>query len=276
VGIEEIAAGLRCDSAGYWATPATAAVSYPEDGHDFCLSVEESSFWFAHRNRAILAALDRFPPGSGPLLDVGAGNGFVAAALIKAGIRVVPIEPSPVGAANAVKRGLDPVVCGSLPDAAFRERSAGGIGLFDVLEHVDDDRAFLASLRPYLTPDGRLYLTTPAYRLLWSDDDVAAGHYRRYSLSRLDKVLAAAGFRVEYSTYFFSWLPLPALLLRGIPSLVRRITKRPFVVSRTEHTVGGGTARRIAAASFAFELGLIARGRRVPLGTSCLVVARSA
>lgn len=42
---------------GIWANPVGVEVSYPSDGHDRCLGVEESSFWFQHRNRCILAAV---------------------------------------------------------------------------------------------------------------------------------------------------------------------------------------------------------------------------
>jgi hypothetical protein len=34
-------------------------------GSGFCFDVEDRSFWFAHRNKAIIAAVRRFPPGSG-------------------------------------------------------------------------------------------------------------------------------------------------------------------------------------------------------------------
>lgn len=48
-------------------------ISYPEGGHAVCREVEDSSFWFAHRNRCIVAAVERMPP-CGPILDIGGGG----------------------------------------------------------------------------------------------------------------------------------------------------------------------------------------------------------
>lgn len=270
--LSELTSGLRLDPEGYWIAGGSNDVSYPDTGNDFCLSVEDHSFWFAHRNRAILAAVRHYPPAGGPILDVGAGNGFVTAALAGGGWPAIAIEPSRRGARNAVARGVTDVVCGALPSPSFREASAGGIGLFDVIEHVPDDRYYLASLRPYLAKGGRIYITTPAYSALWSDDDVAAGHHRRYSVPSLRDTLTKAGLEVEYAGYFFWWLPAVTFFARTLRSKVRR---KPFVASTAEHTAGSVRLRRLLERTFAFETRLISRGRRLPFGASCLAVARS-
>jgi 2-polyprenyl-3-methyl-5-hydroxy-6-metoxy-1,4-benzoquinol methylase len=54
-----------------------------------------------------------------------------------------------------------------------------------VLEHIDDEQAFLREIRRCLAPGGRIYLSVPAGRWLWSDDDVQAGHFRRYTCASL-------------------------------------------------------------------------------------------
>src|SRR3954454_17597523 len=136
----DIAPGLALDPAGYWVAPEEVRVSYPADGNDNCLTIEEASFWFAHRNRAITTAVRRYPPAGGPILDVGAGNGYVSAALENAGFPTVAIEPSRAGAGNAAARRISHVVCGSLPSNAFRTGTAGGSGLFSVPRHMQTDR----------------------------------------------------------------------------------------------------------------------------------------
>lgn len=270
--IHEIAPGLTLDPAGYWLAPERLQPSYPAEGNDFCLGVEEESFWFAHRNRAITAAVRRHPPADGPVFDVGAGNGFVAAALEHAGFPTVAIEPNAAGAANAVGRGVERVVCGSLPSRVFREGTAGAIGLFDVIEHVEDDRGFLASLRPYLRERGRLYITTPAYRWLWSENDARSGHFRRYTLKTLDRVLGEAGYHAEYATYIFWALPLPILLFRTLCTRDGSSATR----SQSQHKAGSALLRRVAESCFVLETQWIARGMRIPFGGSCLVVATPA
>ena len=216
-----------------------------------------------------MAAVRRYPPADGPIFDVGAGNGFVAAALQRAGFPTIAIEPNRTGATNAIGRGVEQVVCGSLPSSAFREHTAGAIGLFDVIEHVEDDRGFLSSLRPYLREHGRLYVTTPAYRWLWSENDTRSGHFRRYTRAALDEVLREAGYRLDYATYIFWALPLPILLFRTI----RAREGAPRTRSRSHHQAGSATRRRVIEACFAFETRCIAGGVSVPFGGSCLAVA---
>jgi hypothetical protein len=159
------------------------------------------------------------------------------------------------------------VVCGALPSAAFRTGCAGAIGLFDVLEHIENDRAYLQSLTPYLKGGGRIYLTTPAFQWLWSSNDVRSGHYRRYTLQALRDVLGAAGLRVEYATYIFWCLPLPLLLFRALRS------NNSQSRARRQHSAGGPLLRRLAEACFAFEIRHINRGASIPFGGSCLAVA---
>ncbi len=49
-------------------------------------------------------------------LDVGGGNGYVAKALIAAGIDCVLVEPGINGAMAARARAVDPVICARLED----------------------------------------------------------------------------------------------------------------------------------------------------------------
>ncbi len=62
----------------------TADISYPLSGHRIMAELEETSFWFNHRNDVLMTAIRRFPP-PGPILDVGGGNGYVSLALKRAG-----------------------------------------------------------------------------------------------------------------------------------------------------------------------------------------------
>ena len=268
-----LAPRLRHDPAGYWTAPVSDRVSYPPGGSEFCFGVEDRSFWFTHRNNAVISAVRLYPPGPGPIFDVGAGNGFVAAGLIAAGFETIAIEPHEAGAANCVRRGVSHVVRGTLQSAGFLPQSAGAVGLFDVLEHTEDDAAFLKDAVRCVAPGGRVYVTVPAYQALWSDEDEAGGHYRRYNRSQLRDVLAGAGCRVEYVGYLFWWLPLAVACFRVLPEKLRwrgRVM-RPV---RSQHTLGGAFPRRVAAATLAPELAWVRRGRALPFGGSCLAVAR--
>jgi hypothetical protein len=51
----------------------------------------------------------------------------------------------------------------------------------EVLEEIGDGSRFARKIRRCLVPGGRVYLTVPAGNWVWSDDDVQAGHFRRYT-----------------------------------------------------------------------------------------------
>lgn len=273
VDLTAITDGLTRDAAGYWVAAEQQRISYPEEGNALCSVVEERSFWFRHRNQ-VLVDLVRHHPVNGPIFDIGGGNGVVSRALGQAGISTVLVEPGPVGAANAVKRGVPDVICATMETAGFKPHSLPGVGIFDVLEHIKDDVGFLEVIRGLLQPDGRLFLTVPAYQLLWSVDDDHAGHFRRYTVGGLRRTLEHAGFQVEFSSYFFWFLPLPVLLFRALPS---RLGWRKQVTGEStvrDHAGGGSLASGLVDGALCLERSLLRRGVTVPMGGSCVAVAR--
>ncbi len=268
---------LEQDRSGIW-VPIEAertSISYPEGGHDACFELEDASFWFAHRNDVITLALQRHP-FDGAFLDVGAGNGVVSCRLEAKGYRTVVLEPGEQGAVNARRRGLPVVVNATLDAAAFAPSSFGAAGLFDVIEHVEDDEALLRAVHRVLRPSGVLAVTVPAYPWLWSSEDELAGHYRRYTLGRLRAVLDRSGFHVQYATYFFAALTAPIFVARSLPHRLGRRRSRDDVEARaaTDHVLGRG-ARLAMRMLLAPELRAIRAGRTVPVGTSCLAIARA-
>jgi len=272
--LREIGTNLELHSEGWWTSEALSDVSYPEDGNVFCFMVEESSFWFRHRNHCILEAIRQFPP-DGALFDVGGGNGFVARALQESGFEVVLVEPGLAAVRNAIKRGILQVVGSTLEDAGVSQETIPAVGLFDVIEHVPDDVEFLSRTRRLVVPGGRLYITVPAYSWLWSHADHVAGHFRRYDLARLTRVIEKAGFAVEFATYIFSFLPIPMFFRRVLPHrLGLAIKGSPEKVCLSEHEVSDPVAKRVLTAWTQWELSKIAKGRSLRVGGSCLVVAR--
>jgi SAM-dependent methyltransferase len=280
IDLAAISTGLTKGEEGIWYGPEHDAVSYPTDGNVASFLVEDRSFWFRHRNACIVAAVQALPPESGStFFDIGGGNGFVAAGLVEAGFKVVLVEPGRKGAANAHRRGLEHVVCATTVSAGFRDGSLPAVGLFDVIEHVEDDLGFLRSMYGLLQQGGRLYATVPAYRSLWSTSDVRAGHFRRYTREGISGVLGQAGFKMEFASYIFRPLPLPTLLLRALPfrlGLARADgadQREPEKVSR-DHRVEGSLRTRLLSAMLRPEVHNLAHGRVMRFGASCLVVAR--
>jgi hypothetical protein len=89
--------------------------------------------------------------------------------------------------------------------------------LLDVIEHVEEPRAFLASLarRPYVTGETRFLVTVPAFPSLFTSHDRFLGHFRRYTRRRLRDELTAAGLSVHRDGYFYCSLLLPRSLQKA-------------------------------------------------------------
>jgi hypothetical protein len=83
---------------------------------DALAAVEETSFWFTHRN-AIICKHDRTISSGGTVLNIGAGNGAVAMDLDRRGWEIIMLEPDATGASTAYRRGLPVIV------ASFRRQS---------------------------------------------------------------------------------------------------------------------------------------------------------
>ncbi|NND69789.1 MAG: hypothetical protein HKN19_19520, partial [Halioglobus sp.] len=88
--------------------------------------------------------------------------------------------------------------------------------LLDVIEHLPDPVAFLASLQEAYPDLENVIVTVPARRELWSHYDEFFGHYRRYTLSMLDEHGKALGWGQERGGYFFR---LPYIVMRLLGGL---------------------------------------------------------
>jgi SAM-dependent methyltransferase len=89
-------------------------------------------------------------------------------------------------------------------------RKYDAVGIFDVLEHIDDDQRVLEELFRVMRPGGGLLVTVPQHRILWSPMDDLACHRRRYARRELIDKVAGAGFRITRVSSFVSLL-VPAM-----------------------------------------------------------------
>jgi SAM-dependent methyltransferase len=203
---------------GIFENNSSQIISYPESGNDSCFAVEQNSPWFNQRNELILAYLNKYAK-SGDFLDIGGGNGFQAKAIIDSNYdgNVILIEPGTGGCRNAKKRGVDFVYQGFFQDFPFEHFSIGNCGLFDVVEHIEDDIKFLNQLYNKLNNDTRVFINVPALKGLWSETDEIAGHYRRYNLSDLKRIEENTQFKLVDYSYYFDYYIIPLFIARVIP-----------------------------------------------------------
>ena len=259
-----------------WGPPPTDTLL---DFAPHLFDAEDRHFWFRARNTVIGRVVGQLVRGLPPgyrVLEVGCGNGNVLRVLERVciGGEVVGLDLVEEKLAFARRRTSCALRRGDLyrlPDG----RPFDLIGMFDVLEHLPDDRGALRALGAALAPGGRLVLTVPAHRALWSYADTHAGHYRRYSVSRLERVLSASGLAVEYCTQFMAalyplmWLGRRLASLRRNPQAGTQGDRALFVRELRVVPVVNGLLTRLLEC----EAPLLARRWRLPLGTSLVAVA---
>lgn len=215
-----------CTSCGFVATqiegfeawaPELASGSYGEffDPEKFkqLATFENANFWFQARNKLILWALKNYFGSPTRFAEIGCGTGFVLDAVKKAlpDSEVVGTELFVKGLKFAEQRcGQVKLVQLDARKIPFRQYF-DVIGIFDVLEHIEEDTVVLAQIAKALLPGGGLLITVPQHKWLWSPVDEAACHVRRYSDSELQSKVVAAGFEIVHNTSFVSFL-LPAML----------------------------------------------------------------
>lgn len=272
MNIEKYTKGLILKDGIYFSKLKTN-ISYPEEGNNDFFKIEDNSFWFEHRNNIIVEAVKKYSEEK-ILFDIGGGNGFVSKAIENSGVEVALIEPGINGCLNAKKRNLKNIICSTLQDSEINENSIPNIGLFDVVEHIEDDLSFLKTVNIFLKPKGLVFITVPAYNMLWSNEDKDAGHYRRYTKKTIKKVLENSGFTVKYSTYIFSFLLLPIFLTRTLPSFLG-LNKQSKEISnhKKSHNITSSYVKKTVDLILDNELIKITRGKKIIAGSSVFIIA---
>lgn len=99
----------------------------------------------------------------------------------------------------------------SLPDIKF-----DFILMMDVLEHIEDDKAFLAKIvQERLAGNGFVFITVPAFMSLYSLHDKELRHFRRYNHKQLNTLIENCLLKEFYWSYFYFSLVFARLLTKN-------------------------------------------------------------
>lgn len=242
-------------------------VSFPHAAYETDFGNKDlETFWGEIRSKAIFKICSDFKINN--LWEIGSGDGSAAIPLTSMGIKVICVEPIKAGADFTSNFGIQ-TYCSKLENLDLPRESISAIGIFDVLEHIEDTLDFLTVINQALNESGKLVVSVPMYMNLFSDFDEAIGHYKRYSEDTLKRELNASGFKILKTRYLFSYLLLPAFLIRRVPYLLgRRLSYAK---------IHNGMNNQLSLAKylkpFIFLLAKFEEKFKVPFGLSLIVIA---
>ncbi|MBW2989042.1 class I SAM-dependent methyltransferase [Candidatus Woesearchaeota archaeon] len=182
------------------------------DYKDYELKRDKGHFWFkARRNFFRFLAKNA---KKGKILNVGTGIG-----------EELPLF-EPLGEIHAVDKNEKAVklipskyhpTVGDAENLPYPDESFDTVFALDILEHVPGDKKAVSELRRVLKKKGLMIITVPAYKILWSEHDVAMEHVRRYNSFR------PAGFTCLGKGHWNTLLLPPLILWR----LLKKKNRKP-------------------------------------------------
>lgn len=170
------------------------------------------------RSRLVVRLLG-LPRGESRVLDIGSGQGDMAAEILRAFplAQVLGVELSAVGVEVASKkvpkaRFLETnLLEGSSAPAEFQSFADFAV-CSEVLEHVDEPVRLLRGVLPYLARGCRLIITVPGGPMSAFDHHI--GHRRHYDAVSLRRVVEGAGLEVlDLRRVGFPWFNLYRLIV---------------------------------------------------------------
>lgn len=173
----------------------------------------ENSWWYKSRRLVVDKILSsKIKISNKNILDFGSGYGGMFGLLNKYG-EVDAYEVEKECLDYCLNRGYRDVFS-DINRVYSQEKHYSLIGMFDVLEHIENDRDTLIYMNRILDDKGSIILTVPAFMFLWSKHDEDHKHFRRYEKKEILKLFNECGFEVCYISYWNTFLFIPALILR--------------------------------------------------------------
>lgn len=174
---------------------------------------EERHFWFRIRRKWIFDKLRKFIAPPAKVLEIGCGTGNVSSFLSRKGYEATGCEYY----YKAIKRvwpGFR-IVQGDANSLPFEDNSFDIVGLFDVIEHFQDDIKPMREAVRVCRKGGIVAITVPAGEELWSWFDETSLHKRRYTIAGLKEVFSEVKINPLLIEYMFMSLFLPMKYMRG-------------------------------------------------------------
>ena len=256
--------------------------SFDETYFEKLYHIEDRHFWFRAR-QAIVSALTEqitaYFPQEYRVMEIGCGAGNLLRILESTchnGV-VFGLDLFWEGLAFAQQRVSAGLIQARAECMPFCTNQFDLIGMFDVLEHLENDEDILSSIQQILKPGGKLLLTVPAHSDLWSSFDLIVHHQRRYEPSNLTAKLIKSGFSIEYMSECMQALYPLAKLRRKAPILLEPLSEDEEKKTRkwfSQELAILPVLNEIAFQILKMELKQIKERKLIEKGTSIIAIAR--
>lgn len=185
---------------------------------DLLSKIEREHFWHKGRREIIHEMIKQYGKKTAKnnltMLELGCGNGNIVQYLKKKAINIEGADISLAGLKSCKKEADIPLYQVDILRTPFCSDSYDIVGLFDIIEHLDDDVAALKEAYRICKKNGIVIITVPANSLPWSYFDDISGHKRRYSKDDLISKIKETGFRIEKISFFMFFLSSFLLIFR--------------------------------------------------------------
>lgn len=239
--------------------------------YDDHIKLPESHWWFRGRASVVNALLTKYLKKNfrtNSIVDVGSGGGSMVEVLKPLAEKITLLEPDEESTKFLAQKFSDANI--TVVQSYFENwqsvEKPDIVSLFDVLEHIENDKKTLSDIYVRLHGGGYLILTVPAFMFLWSKHDDDNFHKRRYTKKALLGKVREAGFEVVGATYFNLFLMPMVLIMRKLERFRRKNT--------TDFAVGKeGIIGKILYLIFSSERFFL-RYLSFPLGVSIFCIAK--
>jgi SAM-dependent methyltransferase len=191
------------------------------------LLIEDRLWWVRGRKAIIREYIERITRNAAisNIMDIGCGSGGNLDVLRGFG-RVTGVEPSETLARRARGRGIAEAIFQQDASELDECLNTQLFTMFDVLEHIENDKIFLARLRKKAAQRHFLLMSVPACQFLYSDHDRILHHYRRYTDNTLRAALEAGGYQVLQMSYHMFFLFPFVLFARTRDKFMAKLGKK--------------------------------------------------
>ena len=242
---------------------------YPYSVFEKITQIESEHFWYTGRRISVRNLMQKRIKFSNNMrfLEIGAGTGAMGTFLQNHfGGYFVVSEASISALINARKRN---------PELHYVQLDALNIpyksdfdvvGMFDVVEHLEDDFKVMREIHQALDKKGYVLLTVPQYSWMWSEHDEMSGHKRRYNRKTLRYLMEKSNFEIVFmSSYLFVAFPL---------MLIARIFKKKEKISEVSGLEISRFMNKILSLTTRFDAWLIKLGISLPYGGSLIAIGK--